>query len=221
MTQTCPRVPRRLRSTHNRIRERSRHMFRKAEHSRHGIQQDHAPQTHRAERGRGGGTTAQTKASFTVSLPGLEHTNARKLTRIAEMTINKLFSAQKHVHEQPPSSFQKDETMSDDSPPTDSVVETATPQKSTLHSFWSLPPPRAATRPTLQRQPSAFSRPQAPRCQDCDAPLGDIGAMAIDVDDYSVGEDHACGSCGRCVCDTCAVNYGGDDRMCLSCATGG
>jgi hypothetical protein len=70
--------------------------------------------------------------------------------------------------------------------------------------------------------PSYF---QATNCEDCDAILvdgGDSDSMDVDVmmDIVMSGEggSHACSSCGRQICRSCAVSNLGAERKCLMCA---
>ncbi|KAF2110369.1 hypothetical protein BDV96DRAFT_501234 [Lophiotrema nucula] len=131
---------------------------------------------------------------------------------IHESTINKLFSAQRnHPHASP--------VMSESHP---SVVQHApTVQKSTLHSFWKLPaPPVQAPAMQVQHDQAAPANWEAPRCDDCDAPLQhDSNAMDVDMDFDGSGSDSqfACHDCGRKICGTCAVVS--NSRHCLQCAT--
>jgi hypothetical protein len=88
--------------------------------------------------------------------------------------------------------------------------ELCSPQP-TLHSFWLLPPARSQAS-TLSTHPSPLP---SQSCQDCDAPLIVVDENAMDIDDALSGE-FGCLSCGRLVCDRCAVL---GDRTCLQCAT--
>lgn len=52
-------------------------------------------------------------------------------------------------------------------------------------------------------------------CDDCDRPLSSADAM--DIDDAALETDSMCGTCGKHVCDNCAVLA--NQRQCLDCAT--
>ncbi|KAH7120004.1 hypothetical protein B0J11DRAFT_73417 [Dendryphion nanum] len=130
---------------------------------------------------------------------------------VHETTLQKLFLAQRvQPHASPILSAPIQPAIQAPQPP-------APVQKSTLHSFWKLPaPPAQAPPPTIRVQ--HFQ--DAPRCEDCDAPLRDeVDGMDVDVDgDVDAGgaaNRFACCGCGRRVCGTCAVVKG--ERCCLTC----
>ncbi|KAI9810042.1 MAG: hypothetical protein M1827_006740 [Pycnora praestabilis] len=100
-----------------------------------------------------------------------------------------------------------------------SLSQKPPPPQSSLHAFWSLPRPQPP--PTTTVHTPRISSPMQVsdhHCEDCDTPLLplDDGIDAMDVDGLS-GDAQMCGSCGKRVCDTCAVL--GDERTCLECAT--
>ncbi|EON62493.1 hypothetical protein W97_01716 [Coniosporium apollinis CBS 100218] len=123
---------------------------------------------------------------------------------IHENTISKLFTAQREYPHAAP-------VLSQPLAPPPTAVPTS--QKSTLHAFWNLPPTHAHT-VSAQSHTAAFEEPQGLRCDDCDTALAPGDSMDVDMGG-SAGE-YTCASCGRRVCDTCAVV--GDERRCLHCA---
>lgn len=127
---------------------------------------------------------------------------------IHETTMDKLFSAQRQFPHAAP-------ILSQSQPP----VRNSTPtQKSTLHSFWSLP--RSRPQPIFAHaNSSSVSNTQPPCCEDCDGALQGDGEMDIDYGDSSSTDQFECQSCGRSICGTCAVV--GDNRNCLHCVTMG
>ncbi|QIW97545.1 hypothetical protein AMS68_003063 [Peltaster fructicola] len=119
--------------------------------------------------------------------------------QIYAYTIGRLFNAQR---ERPNAEPQP--------PPLVVQPQGKTTQKTSLHSFWSIPQPLPARHTP---EPSYVTGQYDQRCEDCDGRLKQEDAM--DVDD--AGEvSTSCHSCLRNVCDTCAVQ--GDQRVCLSCA---
>ncbi|KAF2102399.1 hypothetical protein NA57DRAFT_51980 [Rhizodiscina lignyota] len=126
-------------------------------------------------------------------------------TTLHENTINKLFSAQReNPRASPVPSHSSD------------ISTSSINQKSTLHSFWSLPqPPRVS--PSAAPHSTGFDNPNLPRCEDCEAALGSSDGMDVDMMDTDDGVDeHQCQVCGRRVCDGCAVSM--ELRRCLGCA---
>lgn len=72
--------------------------------------------------------------------------------------------------------------------------------------------------------PTSDSFFQPSNCEDCEASLnpGDnTDAMDVDVmmdTDATAGINHACSTCGKQVCHSCAISNLGADRKCLRCA---
>lgn len=111
---------------------------------------------------------------------------------------------------------------------------TATHQAS-LHSFWQLPSNRQVSpgsdssyTSSTSVSPKTIIHPHflPSNCEDCDASLAnqeegnemDVDTM-MDIDMYGAGEtNHACTSCGKQVCHSCAVSNLGLERKCLGCA---
>lgn len=123
--------------------------------------------------------------------------------RRAANTINRLYEAQRqHPHAEPVLS----------QPAVMTVSEERT-QRSTLHSFWKLPP--ATTVPMAIDQGSSRMDLGQTRCEDCDRSLRADDAMDLDID--VALEETRCQTCLRQVCDACAVL--GDRRVCLQCAS--
>jgi hypothetical protein len=149
---------------------------------------------------------------------------SNSLTSSIENTIHKLFSAQRnHPDASPiPSSFLPAPQQTTHAPSTQ-----LPPQKSTLHSFWNIRAPPVQSPIFQLHQQVAPTSWNAPRCEECDAPLQAEAddALAVDMDvDMDAGDGvgrsgFACGECGKNVCGTCAVV--GDARCCLQCATEG
>ncbi|KUJ23862.1 uncharacterized protein LY89DRAFT_703179 [Mollisia scopiformis] len=147
---------------------------------------------------------------------------------VHQHTLSLLFSAQQSPQPelQPPSAFPSQEPIS--SLPTTSQSR----QQSSLHSFWAIP----STRQSSPSSNSSTSAPYAPapasslsnvfevsNCEDCNAalnPTGDSDAMDVDMmmDIDMNGGNHACTSCGKQVCHSCAVSNLGAERKCLNCA---
>ena len=128
--------------------------------------------------------------------------------RSAASTISKLYEAQRlHPHAEPVFSLQ----------PTVVATEEKI-QKSTLHSFWNIP-----SAPSVQPMAvdSAYSSSTSlgveMKCEDCDSSLRHTDSMDVDTDDGMLQQESKCTSCGRQVCDRCAVM--GVVRVCLPCAT--
>ncbi|KAI5206355.1 hypothetical protein E4T39_02462 [Aureobasidium subglaciale] len=120
-------------------------------------------------------------------------------------TVEKLFSAQKeHSHASPlpsqQSQFRQDQHL----------PNTEAPQRSTLHSFWHLPQNTQQPHAGMSRQPPPQ---EVLTCDGCDNVLvPEYGMDTLDL-------DTACASCGKHVCNTCAV--AADMRLCLDCAMQG
>lgn len=135
-------------------------------------------------------------------------------------TLQKLYNAQQlHPHASPIPST----TASTYTP---SHVQPA--QKTSLHSFWSLPTARPMAPSTFVPFTSlafdmAGHRQAEDRCEDCDSSLStlDDGLDAMDLDIEQMGEHFkaACSNCGKRVCDLCAITR--ETRICLECATEG
>ncbi len=123
-------------------------------------------------------------------------------------TISKLFSAQReHPHAEPVLSSQ---------PQTHTAPATA-PQRSTLHSFWTInSSPAAPVQDTAMQIDVEPGQPVAAglRCEDCDSSIHRDDAM--DLDDGTIAQEVECRSCRRKVCDGCAVLR--NERICLGCA---
>ena len=128
-----------------------------------------------------------------------------------ENTVQKLFLAQRQPQTPIPST-------QPDAPP----LTVAKPQKSTLHSFWTISAPPVQSPIFSYHTPASQTRESGPRCEDCDACLdAEEGGMDIDMNMGGMEEEgaFACRQCERSVCGTCAVV--GDVRRCLQCATHG
>ncbi|KAG4031260.1 hypothetical protein MFRU_009g00510 [Monilinia fructicola] len=110
-----------------------------------------------------------------------------------------------------------------------------TAHQASLHSFWQLPSNRQVSpgsdssyTSSTSVSPKTTTHPHLipTNCEDCDASLAnresgdemDVDTM-MDIDMYGAGEaNHACTSCGKQVCHSCAVSNLGMDRKCLVCA---
>ncbi|KAL1305267.1 hypothetical protein AAFC00_002178 [Neodothiora populina] len=145
---------------------------------------------------------------------GAAHLNSRTRKRYRDnrpeseqvyaTTITKLFGAQKeHPNASP--------IQSRDQP----IRQQPPAQSSTLHYFWRLP--SSATTSLRRNSPDSQSafEPNSAACEDCDDSLRSADAM--DLDDTLIQEETACYTCGKNVCDLCAVSA--DQRRCLNCAT--
>jgi hypothetical protein len=136
--------------------------------------------------------------------------------RIAETTLQKLFSAQRNHPDASPVPSESIPTQQ----PTPSLSKPV--QKSTLHAFWKqlpAPPVQPIFHISHQQQET-----QGPRCDDCDTPLQSVNdSMDVDMDTDMGGivesSPFACSDCGKNVCGTCAVVSA--RRHCLQCATSG
>jgi hypothetical protein len=65
--------------------------------------------------------------------------------------------------------------------------------------------------------PQTFYNQEAARCDDCERELvGSSDGMDVDIV-MDIGDEYACQSCGKRVCDVCAVSMHG--RLCLTCAS--
>jgi hypothetical protein len=123
-----------------------------------------------------------------------------------ESTIHKLFDAQRQHPDASP-------VLSREQLPSHNHY---TAQKSTLHSFWRLPkPPNHA--PLAPVQPPTFNSQETTQCEDCERALQSTDSMDIDMMAVDIADECACQSCGRRVCDMCAVSM--DGRRCLTCAS--
>jgi hypothetical protein len=149
-----------------------------------------------------------------------------------EHTLSLLFSAQQ---QHPQSQFQSPSpflSQSHTHPIASIPASYEPPQQSSLHSFWAIPSARHGS-PSSTSSNSSSNTPntapainsffQATNCEDCDASLNpQDNDDAIDVDmmmDIDMdGGNHACTSCGKQVCHSCAVSNLGAERKCLNCA---
>lgn len=128
-----------------------------------------------------------------------------------EITLQKLFAAQRNQHT----------PISSEPAPAEPVSVVSKPQKSTLHSFWKqLPAP--PVQPIISQTQQLDS--QSPRCEDCDSLLQNVNDsmdvdMDVDMGGAVEGNPFACSDCGKQVCGTCAVVS--TRRHCLQCATSG
>jgi hypothetical protein len=157
-------------------------------------------------------------------LPSLPFAAGLALTE-AEHTLSLLFSA---------SQREKGQAQSHSSPfasqqPVSSLPSSmaSSGQQSSLHQFWALPNARSSS-PSSNSSSSSINTPiytpqlsyfQPTNCEDCDSSLtsgdaGDVDMMDVDGE----GDNHACSSCGKVVCHSCAVSNLGAERKCLSCA---
>jgi hypothetical protein len=108
------------------------------------------------------------------------------------------------------------------------------PQQSNLHSFWAIPSSTRQSSPASNCSSFSNNSPlmtsadhqffEATNCEDCEVSLNPDNADAMDVDvmmdtdTYNGGLSHACSSCGKQVCHSCAVSNLGSERKCLMCA---
>jgi len=90
-----------------------------------------------------------------------------------------------------------------------------TGQRSTLHSFWNLPPPLAVA--AVQSYQPEFEDPELPKCADCDQSLPTSDEMDLIMEYGDTVDVFSCYGCRRRVCDMCAVSM--DGRRCLQCAS--
>lgn len=170
-------------------------------------------------------TTGQTSVSYRVrssrpprSLGIASHAMnflsfRRNTNTETENTVHKLFLAQRQPNASPVPSAQPDAQPS---------LTVAKPQKSTLHSFWTIAAPPVQVPIFSYHTTQSRVGTQGPRCEDCDAQLDiEEGVMDVDMDMGGMDEEgaFACVDCGRSVCGTCAVVR--DVRRCLQCATHG
>jgi hypothetical protein len=166
-------------------------------------------------------------------MPSSSLLSAQSLTAPStEHTLSLLFSAQQQYPQfqfQSPSPF----PSQSHSHPIASIPSSNEPtQQSSLHSFWAIPSARHGS-PSSTSSNSSSNTPntapainsffQATNCEDCDASLNpQDNDDAMDVDmmmdiDMDSG-NHACTSCGKQVCHSCAVSNLGAERKCLNCA---
>lgn len=90
------------------------------------------------------------------------------------------------------------------------------PQRSTLHAFWHINQAPSTAVPMEFDSMNSPSVGVESRCEDCDRTLGHEDAMKLDGN--LLQQETACRMCKRQVCDFCAVQ--GNERVCLSCASG-
>ncbi|KAF3034098.1 hypothetical protein E8E11_002778 [Didymella keratinophila] len=107
---------------------------------------------------------------------------------IQENTVHKLFLAQRQPHTSPVSSSQPD---------AQAFLTVIKPQKSTLHSFWTITAPPVQTPMFSYHTPSSQTRESGPRCEDCDACL-DLKEEGMDVDMDMGGMDESTFACREC-----------------------
>lgn len=167
---------------------------------------------------------------YPIRTPSLFSSRTRKRHRdnrpseadVHQHTLSLLYSAQQNQSQlHAPSPFQLQDPVS--SLPSSNESS----QQSNLHSFWGIPSARqsspssnsSASSDTSVATPNLF---QASNCEDCDASLNGCGDGSMDVDmmmDIDMdGGNHACTSCGKQVCHSCAVSNLGAQRCCLNCA---
>ncbi|XXH05481.1 hypothetical protein Hte_011911 [Hypoxylon texense] len=136
----------------------------------------------------------------------------------AERTLNMLYSAQKqHIaHEHQHQQFQLDSlaTQPQPQPATQPHSQPEGTQVS-LHSFWKLPKPAAASVPSV---PVSFDQPTS--CEDCGQTLreGRDDEDSMDLDGYGGEAETGCMGCGKHVCSHCSITNLGEQRRCLICA---
>lgn len=131
------------------------------------------------------------------------------ICRGAASTIQRLYDAQRKHPEASPTPSHPHLSAA--------VPQQIQPQRSTLHSFWQLPPGSTITAPPLQvSNAQQLGGETAMRCEDCDQDLHSDDAM--EIDGGFLEHETACVFCRRAVCDRCAVR--GDERVCLSCVSG-
>lgn len=141
-----------------------------------------------------------------------------------------LYSAQHRPHPQPDHTQPQFPNGESTAAPTQPHAPSHGGQQRSLHSFWTLPKPAAASPNSFASSPASstasFSSPAftlqsaSTQCEDCGVGLGGSGDdMMMDVDEYSVGQgDQICGACGKTVCFSCSITNLGEHRRCLACA---
>jgi hypothetical protein len=130
----------------------------------------------------------------------------RLITACTGNTIDMLFAAQRQHPN--PSPVPSQDYLSKPTQPTG--------QKSTLHSFWNLPPPPLIVTAVQPHQPE-FEDPELLKCADCDQTLPSPTGMDLMMEDGDTIDVFSCHGCKRRVCDMCAVSM--DGRSCLQCAS--
>ena len=152
-----------------------------------------------------------------------------KLTE-AEHTLSLLFSASQREKDAAQAQSQSSIFSSQDPVSSLPPSNQSSGQQSSLHSFWTIPSARSSSpssnssvssrnTPTYTLQPSYF---QPTNCEDCDSFLdsgdGDVDMMDVDSSISGEAANHACFTCGKVVCHSCAVSNLGAERKCLLCA---
>ncbi|KAI4861510.1 hypothetical protein F4820DRAFT_433499 [Hypoxylon rubiginosum] len=139
---------------------------------------------------------------------------------VHQRTLSMLYSAQKqHVaHDQQQQQLQLGSLATRPQPQAPPAAHTQSqPQGSqaSLHSFWKLPKPAAASVPAV---PAPFDQPTS--CEDCGQTLregrGDEDSM--DLDGFGAEAETECVACSKHVCSHCSITNLGEQRRCLICA---
>jgi len=139
-------------------------------------------------------------------------------------TISKLFEAQRHHPDASPMLSTANHINVDMGAATyeDSAHSCAPQERSgqrqkpvTLHSFWDIPRQVEHSNQAMENRSGDLDMrgTQGTCCDDCDRPLPAPGTA---VDSLTNDEETMCMSCGKNVCDLCAVRA--DERRCLECA---
>lgn len=105
------------------------------------------------------------------------------------------------------------------------TTATMSPQQTSLHSFWKLPPTSSAPLHNAPPPPPPSSLYAPTSCEDCGQPLvggsssGEADDAMMDVDGGGGPEEPtSCGACGKSVCAHCSITHLGEQRRCLRCA---
>lgn len=147
----------------------------------------------------------------------------------SERTLSLLFSAQTNNQIQSAQFSQQEQQI-----PIASIPSNAGHQSS-IRSFFGILPARQSSPSSIISSSSSTpldtptyatalsSLCPVTNCEDCSAPLGNIGdANGVDMDmmdvDVANGGNYACEQCGKHVCHGCAVSNLGEQRRCLNCA---
>ncbi|PQE04244.1 orf21 protein [Rutstroemia sp. NJR-2017a BVV2] len=175
--------------------------------------------------------------STAIASPSLLSSRTRKRHRdnrpneeiVHQHTLSLLYSAQQHQY----NSFPTPTTSPTFAPVAPIPAPNQASHQSSLHSFWQLPSARhtspgsdSSSPSTSANTPALISNNQFFRptnCEDCDASLSQEDGDGMDVDmmmdvDGAGEVNHACTSCGKAVCHSCAVSNLGMQRKCLGCA---
>jgi hypothetical protein len=149
----------------------------------------------------------------------ISHIFLKAYMNCSENTLHKLFAAQSQLLNQDPIPVPSEI-------PVTKLQRSASAPQASLHAFWGKLPTRAGPSNYKPNTSNSLLERTDEKCEDCDHLLstGDNGSMDIDMDLEMAGAgasgEKGCGSCGRIVCEGCAVIGSiGDSRVCLQCAT--